>query len=89
MGDFKSKLPDLNELANMTGKLFKDVKNSVTEIIADYKKKREEAEVEQPGEVVSSTPVETVEKEAKTVEVKEPEKECAPAATTETKKEGD
>jgi hypothetical protein len=40
MSDMKSKLPDLAELGNMAGKLFKDVKNSVCEIADDYKAKR-------------------------------------------------
>ncbi|HAZ7574017.1 hypothetical protein OQJ02_04425 [Legionella sp. PATHC032] len=40
MSDFKSKLPDLNELTSMTAKLFKGIKNSVSEIIQDYKQKR-------------------------------------------------
>lgn len=44
MGDFKSKLPDLKELGSMTGKLFHDLKNSVCDIIIEYKKKRETAE---------------------------------------------
>lgn len=39
MSDFKSKLPDLKELGEMTNKLFKDVKNSISEIIKDYKEK--------------------------------------------------
>lgn len=37
MSDLKSKLPDVNEIASMASKLYKDVKKSVTEIIADYK----------------------------------------------------
>ncbi|HAT8178730.1 TPA: hypothetical protein JA361_04485 [Legionella pneumophila] len=40
MSDFKSKLPDLNELTSMTAKLFKGIKTSVSEIIQDYKQKR-------------------------------------------------
>ncbi len=39
----KSKFPDLNELSAMAGKLFKDVKNSVQEIIHDYKQKHRDA----------------------------------------------
>lgn len=39
MSDFKSKLPDLNELTSMTAKLFKGIKTSVSEIIQDYKQK--------------------------------------------------
>lgn len=40
MSDSKSKFPDLKELGSMTSKLFKDIKESVTEIIHDYKEKR-------------------------------------------------
>ena len=39
MSDLKSKLPDLKELGEITGKLFKDIKTSVTEIIDNYKLK--------------------------------------------------
>jgi Sec-independent protein translocase protein TatA len=35
----KSKLPDLKEITGMAGKLFKDVKQSVSEIVNDYKAK--------------------------------------------------
>lgn len=44
MSDFKSKLPDLKEVSEITGKLFKDIKTSVSEIITNYKKKREDSE---------------------------------------------
>ena len=37
MADQKSKLPDLNEITSMAGKLFTDVKKSIVEIIDDYK----------------------------------------------------
>lgn len=37
MSDLKSKMPDINEITSMATKLFKDVKKSITEIIADYK----------------------------------------------------
>lgn len=63
MGDFKSKLPDLNELGSMTGKLYKGIKNSVKEIIEDYKKKRAQPESEpskeatQPEAATSATVV--------------------------------
>jgi len=42
MSDFKSKLPDLNELTSMATKLYAGVKTSVQEIINDYKQKRSE-----------------------------------------------
>lgn len=38
----KSKLPDLNELASFAGKLFKDVKKSVGEIMSEYQKNHAE-----------------------------------------------
>ena len=44
MGDFKSKLPDLKEVMQISGKLFKDIKNSVGEIITDYKQKHADTE---------------------------------------------
>lgn len=48
MSDFKSKLPDLKELASMTNKLFTDIKKSVGEIVHNYKENRaQEAEAEQ------------------------------------------
>ena len=34
----KSKIPDMGEISKMAGKLFTDVKNSVSEIVDDYKK---------------------------------------------------
>lgn len=50
MGDFKSKLPDFQELTKFTSKLFNDVKKSVCEIMDDYKKKRAESEGETSAE---------------------------------------
>lgn len=46
MSDKKSSLPDFKEISSITGKLFKDIKTSVGQIIQDYKSKRE-----QPGDV--------------------------------------
>lgn len=46
MSDLKSKLPDLNELSSMAGKLYHDVKTSVLEIIDDYKKKHPDETME-------------------------------------------
>lgn len=42
MSDLKSKLPDMKEVGSIATKLYKDLRTSVTEIIHDYKKKREE-----------------------------------------------
>lgn len=41
MSEQKSKMPDLNEIMGMAGKLFKDIKESVCEIVDDYKNKHE------------------------------------------------
>lgn len=38
MSDFKSKLPDLKEIGDITTKLFKDIKTSIEEIVSTYKK---------------------------------------------------
>lgn len=46
MSDFKSKLPDLNEISSMAGKLFKDIKTSVCEIVETYKAKHPPAPTE-------------------------------------------
>lgn len=43
MSDLKSKIPDLSEIGNMAGKLFKDVKKSVCEIADEYKAKHKKA----------------------------------------------
>lgn len=59
MGDFKSKLPDLNELGSMAGKLFKGLKSSVNEIVDDYKKKREDKEGKEDKENKTSTETKT------------------------------
>ncbi len=45
MNDFKSKLPDLNEISTMANKLFKGLKRTIDEIVQDYKEKRAEDEV--------------------------------------------
>ena len=42
MSDLKSKIPDLSELTNMATELFKGIKQSVTKIVDDYKRKRVE-----------------------------------------------
>lgn len=46
MSDMKSKMPDLKELAAMTGKLFNDIKTSVSEIIQDYKEVRAKSDAD-------------------------------------------
>lgn len=49
MSDLKSKIPDLNEITSMAGKLFKDVKKSIVEIIADYKEKHPQESADKPA----------------------------------------
>jgi Sec-independent protein translocase protein TatA len=66
MSDLKSKLPDLNELGSMVGKLFGDIKNSVNGIIDDYKKKH-------PAETKEPAKTETKKSAAKTDEDKKQE----------------
>lgn len=40
MSNNRSKMPDFKEIAGMAGKLFRDFKKSVEEIVQDYKTKR-------------------------------------------------
>ena len=61
MSDFKSKLPDLKELASMTGKLFTDIKHSVSGIIEEYKKKRATVADKKPADA-ATTPAPAPEK---------------------------
>lgn len=56
MSDLKSKLPDLKELGEITGKLFKDMKTSVGEIMHTYREKRAEAAAQAEKEA-ATTPV--------------------------------
>ena len=52
MSENKSKkLPDLGEIADMAGKLFSDIKKSVSEIVEDYQTKHREEEAAEPKEV--------------------------------------
>lgn len=43
MNDFKSKLPDFQELGDIFSKFFKDMRTSVEEIIHDYKQKHNDS----------------------------------------------
>ena len=42
MSDFKSKMPDINEVSAMLGKFCTDVKNSIEGIVHSYKEKRQD-----------------------------------------------
>ena len=71
MSDFKSKLPDLKELASMTSKLYTDIKKSVGEIVQSYKENRaQEAEEAEKAEPTNVEPV-------KETKVKKPVEESA------------
>lgn len=65
MSDSKSKLPDLNELGTMVGKLFKDIKSSVCGIMDDYKQKRPGKPAEAPKPTVKKPVTKTAVKEKK------------------------
>ncbi|AEW51146.1 TPA: hypothetical protein JBG74_09390 [Legionella pneumophila] len=78
MSDFKSKLPDLNELTSMTAKLFKGIKTSVSEIIQDYKQKRAQP-VSTEEKTTENKPAESKTTENKT----EPKTESKPESNTE------
>lgn len=75
MSDFKSKLPDLNELTSMTAKLFKGIKTSVSEIIQDYKQKRAQPETAEEKKTESKST--ESKSEQKTEKPKDKEKESS------------
>ncbi|MGL5743474.1 MAG: hypothetical protein ACRCXC_13585 [Legionella sp.] len=56
MSDFKSKLPDLKELATMTSKLYTDIKKSVGEIVHAYKENRAQEATQNDQENVEEKP---------------------------------
>ena len=69
MGDFKSKLPDLKEVMQITGKLFKDLKTSVGEIVSDYKQKHADtAETEKSEAAEPATKTKKVKESSETTE---------------------
>lgn len=72
MSDLKSKLPDLKELGEISGKLFKDIKASVEEIVKSYKQKRAKTAPTAPNKAVKKTTSVTVEVSAKASKEKKP-----------------
>ena len=83
MGDSKSKIPDMEEIKSITGKIFKSLKSTITEVVHDYKKKREEtaAEVESKAEAMKTAEKkEASDSEKKTTS--EPEKQDTVAKDT-------
>lgn len=68
MSDLRSKLPDLKEISSIAGKLFKDLKTSINEIVSDYKKKREDTEEAGSSEKTGEKPAAKAKKQAKKAE---------------------
>ncbi len=84
MSDKKSKMPDLKELGSMASKLFGDIKESVSEIIKDYKEKHP------PEAKPDDTKAEASPKEAKPEDTKDdtkPKEEVAKPTAEEAKPE--
>ena len=75
MSDFKSKLPDLKELTSMTCKLFNGLRNSVEEIIKDYKDKRSGSDHKKTQQASTAKATQ----ETATKDHKAEKKEAAPA----------
>ena len=82
MSDLKSKLPDLKELGEITGKLFKDLRTSVSEIISNYKEKHAETAVSEK----EGATTETVVSKTKEVKIEEIKTEKPPAKENAEKK---
>ena len=96
----KSKLPDMKEISNMAGKLYQDVKKSVTEIYDDYKtnhpkteqdnsSKESEKDSKQSAEskAEESKPAESKAEESKPAESKADEESKAEESKPEENKE--
>ncbi len=92
MGDFKSMLPDLKELGSMTSKLFGGIKNSVQEIVHDYKEKRAtdekpDAKAEDKKEPVTTEAKVATEEKVEAAAEETPKTETTSETSTEEKKE--
>jgi hypothetical protein len=67
--NIKDKLPDLNEVSGIAKKLYVDVKKSVTEIIKEYKVKRDNSSMQKAAtkeEPVPSSQSATIKNDVKT-----------------------
>ena len=84
MSDSKSKMPDLNEIGSIAGKLFKDIKKSVSEIISDYKQQRP-AEPVKPSDPIADAKPEVV-AEVVVTDTAQPEVVAAEVVVTEVSK---
>ena len=88
MGDFKSKMPDMNEVMSMMDKFYNGVKNSVVGIINDYKLKHNQPETPASVAPVNTKPQDTTATKdttaikEETVVVKKPAAKVKKAATT-------
>jgi hypothetical protein len=88
MADLKSKLPDLNEVMSMMDKLYTGVKNSVLDIVRDYKSKHNNAEPAASVSKANTQPVEAANTTAKATAKPKvaPAKKATTAKTTTTTK---
>lgn len=56
MSDSPSKFPDLQEIGKMAYKFLSDVKQSVTEIMADYKEKHRQDDLDNQDDITETKP---------------------------------
>ncbi len=84
MSDFKSKLPNFEEITSMTSKLFKGIKKSVDEIIHDYKEKRA---ADEKKETAAEKKESTAEKKPAKESTEEKSETTVKAAKSEEKKD--
>jgi hypothetical protein len=75
MSDPKSKIPDLKEIVELTGKLFKDIKTSFSELVSAYKEKHPDAPL--PEKTQEAAPVVKAEEKP---EAKEEKKKAVKAS---------
>lgn len=93
MADQNSKIPNLDEITSMAGKLFTDIKTSVSEIVKDYKQKHDAVATDAPKASATETaapeaPAQTASNEeaVKPESTEVPLAQDAPAAEDDTKK---
>lgn len=86
MSDLKSKLPDLKELSEIGGKLFKDLKASVTEIITAYKRKHPPETATRAAAAKKEEPVKKTETSATSKNEIKPKKTTSAKKTSGAKK---
>ncbi|NQY43678.1 MAG: hypothetical protein HRT87_10080 [Legionellales bacterium] len=60
----KSKLPDMKEITGMAGKLYEDVKKSVTEIVDEYKSNHPKEQQDNSSKEAEKDPKQSTESKA-------------------------